>query len=346
MDDELRALLAAVKRKLDEEAAAQIAAPTVSDLWKLYSESPEALAMRAWKTEIGRGKHLMRLLGDRQIATLTLSDVDAYRERRKKEKFTRKKPTRPATRNREVVRLVRVINWAVERKLIEKNPIAGATPEPEENERRTQRTLDEMEAIVAEMDPVTGAIVATAATSGLRRKEVTRLRRDQLDVRGGQIELHHLDTKTRKPRVTLLSAWASDLIRALPRDLRFAKSPFVFVSRLGRPLNPRTVLRRYQDTCRALGLEAADGEENWFHDTRSLFIDDQLELGTPERDIRDMSGHSHKNTSAFERYVRRNRSKKAVAAAKERLDLAMSQRRGPQRQTVPPSNDSKKSNAD
>lgn len=346
MDDELRALLSAVKRKLDEEAAAPEATATVLDVWTKYAASPEATGMRAWKTEEGRGKHLLRILGDRRISALTLADVDTYRKKRETERFLRKQATRPATRNREVVRLVRAINWAVERKIIPANPIAGAPPEPEENIRRTMRTAEEIETIVDELDPVTAAIVVTAGTSGLRRQEVTRLQRNQLDTSGGQILLHHLDTKTRKPRVTVLSQWASDMIRAMPRDVRWAKSPYVFVSRLGRPLNPRTVLRRYQEACRAVGVEAADGEANWFHDLRSHFIDEQLELGTPERDIRDMSGHSHRNTSAFERYVRRHRQKAAVALAKERLDLATAKRRAPKRKLPMASNEDQKINKD
>lgn len=315
------------------EALMQQAGPratiTVAELVTRYVLSPELMGLRSYKDEVGRLKHVVRLLGPRVAALLSLLDVDEYRCARMVEPGCRRgRLTMPATRNREVIRLLAMLGWAAERKLMPSNPIAGAALEPEDNQRRTTRSLEDLEAVVDELPQVIAAIVATKATSGLRRAEVVRLRKDQLERTAGRISLHHLDTKTRKPRVTILSEWASLLIAALPET----DSPFVFPSlKTLRPFHPRWVLTLYQRACRKAGVAAAEGEANWLHDCRSHFIDEQLELGTPERDIRDMTGHSHLNTSAFERYVRRRRQFGAVAAAKALLDHRHAARRGPHR---------------
>lgn len=315
------------------EALLQQAGPrattTVAELVAQYALSPELMGLRSYQDELGRLKHVVRLLGTRAAALLSLLDVDEYRRTRMREAGCRRgKLTMPATRNREVIRLSAMLGWACERKIIPSNPIAGAALEPEDNQRRTTRSLEELRQVVASMAPGPGAIVATKATSGMRRAEVVRLRKDQLEMVEGRISLHHLDTKTRKPRVTMLSEWATSLIRALPEN----ETPFVFTNpHTHLPYHPRWILALYQRACRTLGIRAADGETNWIHDCRSHFIDEQLEVGTPERDIRDMTGHSHLNTSSFERYVRRRRQFSAVALAKERLDLRHADRRGPHR---------------
>jgi len=134
MDDELRSLLARVQAKLAAEDAPD---PTVLELCARYEASPELAGLRSRKTETGRIKHLVRLLGHLRVSELSLVKLDDYRTVRRGESGSRKQTTRPATRNREVVRLVRIVNWALERKMVRGNPIAGAQLEPEENTRRT-----------------------------------------------------------------------------------------------------------------------------------------------------------------------------------------------------------------
>lgn len=330
MDAELAALLRAVQAKLAQEAQSDL---TVRALWEKYSQSPEATALRCWATEVGRGKHLVRLLGDIRVGELTLIHLDDYRKTRATESGPRKQTTKPATRNREVVRLVRVLNWAVERKMIPANPIDGAPLEPEENTRRTSLEEAHVEAMrtacgdykpdCARVGLTLRAMISTAFDSGLRRAELCRLLRSQLRVREGMIELHELDTKARRGRVTILSERAADDIRAMPRDLRHKDSPFVFLTTRGKPYHPRTYLRMYQEVAELAGFEAAPGERPWAHDTRGGFVGQQLELGTPERDIMDMGGWSTREV--FDRYHRR-RGAGAVLRAKQRLDAKRAER--------------------
>lgn len=331
-DPELRRLLELVQARL---VASEGPAPLVRELCAQYQESPEFLALRSRKTEEGRiRKHIARLLGGLRAPMLTLGHLDEYRKTRTAESGSRKQTTRPATRNREVVRLVRILNWAVERKLLKENPVANAGLEPEENTRRTSieaPAVDSIEAACSEYksEPriclTLWAMICTKFDSGLRRAELCYLRKTQLHYADGAIELHELDTKGRKGRVTLLSERTAKAIRSMPTDVRFAKSPFVFLTTRGKPYHPRTFLRMFQEVAALAGVAAADGERVWAHDLRAGFVGQQLELGTPEREIMDMGGWTTREV--FDRYHRR-RGAGAVARAKARLDAL---RRGPQR---------------
>lgn len=333
-DPDLRRLLALVQARL---SAGDSPSPTVQQLCVQYQASPEFLALRSRSDEEGRiRKHISRLLGHVRASELTLVHLDDYRQTRSKESGCRKgQLTKPATRNREVVRLVRIVNWAVDRKLLKENPIAKAPLEPEENTRRTSIEASQVESLESacseykaelRINLTLWAMVATKFDSGLRRRELCLLRKSQLHMRDGAIELHELDTKGRKGRVTLLSERAADAIRAMPRDVRFAESPFVFLTTRGKPYHPRTFLRMFQEVAALAGIKAADGENVWGHDLRAGFVGQQLELGTPEREIMDMGGWTTREV--FDRYHRR-RGSGAVARAKARLDAFV--RMGPKR---------------
>lgn len=323
MDDELRALLSQVAAKLAAEDAPD---PYVRELCAKYEASPELAGLRCRKTETGRIKHLVRLLGHLRVSELSLVKLDDYRTVRRGESGNRKQPTRPATRNREVVRLVRIVNWALERSLVRANPIAGAPLEPEENTRRTSIEADDidlLEGACAEYlpkEPRIGltlwAMICTKYDSGLRREELVRIQRPQVHIQDGEIHLHKLDTKGRGARITILSARAATANRAIPRDIRFADSPFVYLTKRGKPYHPRTFLRMFQEVCALAGVQPAIGERVWAHDLRAGFIGQQLELGVPEREIMDMTGH--KSHDVFDRYVRRKKG--IVARARQLLD--------------------------
>jgi integrase len=282
---------------------------TVATLCAAWCNSPEARALRAFKSELARCGHLSRLLGGIRAGAITMLDVDGYRLRREQQGAS------PATRNREVVRLGAVLRWAADRKIIPAYPLPRLKPEPERNERSTHLTDVDARRIVEECDnPVIAAMVATAFDSGLRRGELCVLRRDQLDITNGIITVYAGQTKAQRGRATVLSAWASDLIGALP-----PAPPWVFPSRFGRPYNPRTVLRLFQGAARAAGVKAAPGERVWLHDLRSGFADQQVEIGTPVSDVMKMAGWRDFRTA--QRYLRRQSGKIAADAAR-RLDAA------------------------
>lgn len=313
-----RELFAELARRLTPLASVNTL--TVSAVCELYKTSPEFHGLADAGTEAGRIKRIIAVLGEKNAATLTLGDVDHYRTVR------REAGMKPATRNREVVRLGKALRWAAERGHIPAYPLPRMKQEPERNERSTYRTEDDIVAIVTAAKTkgrgVIAAIIATAYDSGLRRREVCRLRTDQLDAGDGVIAIHATDTKAQRSRATVLSDWAADMIKAVERP---DGCPWVFPTKRGKPYNKRTVTRYYQEACELAGIEAAPGEKNFFHDTRAGFADKQVEIGTPDQHLMVMAGWQDHRT--MRRYLRR-KAHKIAADAKIRLEES---RRPPQR---------------
>jgi integrase len=289
-------------------------------------KSVEFKELKAVKTEEGRLRlHILPKLGKFQVMEVR-SKIPEYRDERSKEQLNkRKQPTTPATRNREVVRLVAACTWGVERE----NPLLGMAMESEDNERKTSPEPDDIYRLMFVARLRLKAIIATTFWSGLRREEVCNLPLKQVHWDEGLIVLHGDQTKAGRPRATIFPDIASKWVREYldERKAEGVQSVYLFSTSTGRPVSGRNVLRDYQDAWERAGLVAAEGERPWFHDLRAGFVGHQLELGTPEKVIMEMTGHS--THEAFDRYVRVKR--KWIDEAKVRAEIADAQRRPAQR---------------
>lgn len=326
MDD--RDLLRELARRLGADAPS----PLIWEILAKYVASPEFLELRDTKTELGRIAHVFEHLGFVRVAELDLSKLDAYRIARASERGSRKVNgtwvlTSPSTRNREVDRLSCALTWAAKRGLIAKNPIAEHPDETEPPARQTSITSADVDLLRAgAMDlakPLRTrlalrAMISTKFDSFLRRGEVCRLRWPMLDMAGGAILLPQGETKARRDTIRMVPLYERTIadIKAMPRDLA---SPFVFLTSRRRPWHPRTFLRYLQQVARAVGVVGADGENFVAHDLRAGGASEQLEHGTPERELMDMAGWTTREM--IDRYHRR-RGAGAVARAKARIEAA------------------------
>ena len=307
-------------RELESILTPTVSAVTVREVTKMYISSPEFHGLADRVTEASRIATVNRILGDRNAVTLSLADVDHLQTVRREE------GRKAATRNREVIRLAKALRWAAERGHIPQYPLPRIRQEPERNERSTYRDEDDVRAIVdaakARGRHIIAAIIATAYDSGLRRREVVKLRMDQIDSKDGVIAIYATDTKSQRARVTVRSDWAAELIEAIDRP---KDCPWVFPTKRGRPYNRRTVTRYYQEACELAGIKAAPGEKNFFHDMRAGFADKQLQIGTADAHIMTMAGWEDYRT--MRRYLRR-KAHQIAKDAKVRLEL---HRRPPRR---------------
>lgn len=322
---------------LDELLREDASDPLVTELLDRYLDSPEFKALRAWKTERARIGHLRAHLGTLHVSQLNAAAIDDYRLTRASEPGHLRldglhKLTSPSTRNREVARLVRILNWALERQLVTGNPIAKCVDEDEPPWRKTRITSEDVDLLrVGAMahawrDERTGlvlrAMISTKYDSLLRRSEVCSLRFTQVDFARGLIVLDLVQTKARRDgeRIPPLSDRAAADMHAIPT---FEGSPWVFTNTWGQRYNPRTFLRMVQRIANEVGVKGADGENFVGHDLRAGGITQQIEIGTPDQETADFAGWS--STAMIGRYHRRD----AVAAAlraKDRLERARGNR--------------------
>lgn len=325
MEYDPEAVFAQIRRLLDKEASGP--RHNVNEVVKRYLASVEFGNLKAHTTEeIRFRRHLLPILGGFIAADVDFNLVAWYREQRKSELCLNghNAPPSPATRNREVMQLSACLTWAVKYKLMTVNPIRGAPMEAERSQRRTMPKPAEIEQLLFACTPRLRAMIAMSFDSGMRRAELCSLPLIQVEWDEGLIVLHGRDTKTGRPRVTVMTDRASRYVQIYLKQ-RTETSRFMFCTSSGRQVSPRNFLRDFQEACGRAGIEAAAGECMWLHDLRAGFIGHQLELGTPERVIMDMTGHStHK---AFDRYVRVTR--RWITEAKARADEFEAGRKGP-----------------
>lgn len=264
----------------------------VAEVWKLY----EPVSRRdndTWQTERSRAAHLVRLLGSRRVAQLSLADVDEYREARLRERTVRGAPPAPATLDREVELLVRAINYAVACRKVYANPLAKVKLLGKPNVRRSVIDEKTFAALVEAAPEHIRPILTVAYDTGMRLGEILGLRWDQVNLPEGCLELEAEATKTEEPRRVFLTS------RVLSKlgELAGARPPDTFHVFL----NPATG-DRYWDIRKAFGAAArAVGRPNlWFHDLRRSFVTRARRRGIPQSVVKRMSGH--KTDSVFVRY--------------------------------------------
>lgn len=355
---EMRARQDAHDAKLDtiaaavtERAPAQPAPPlpavlpgiTLVDVWPYY-ERAEASSLKSWNKNEQRWRcHVSQPFGpaDRSrclaqipCMAITLELVDAYRAARLEEFYGsehhRKRYTM-ASVNRDIALLRRMLNFAVERKLIPYNPLAGVKQaqliKPENNVRQTVIEEFHPEATVrltdllAQANPMMRAAILMSHGSGLRREEMSLATWERLDLRTGVLFIPDEDTKgSNSGREVILTPEALQAIAELPRDFRRRGGPILFNPSTGKPYPPDYFTKQFADICRRLGLPPGTA---WFHDNRRSFVTLARRRGEDTSQIRQLTGH--KTDAVFKRY--NIFSRKDLLSAKKRMREAREQER-------------------
>lgn len=263
---------------------------TVTQLWEAFRPISER-DKESWRDDRSRAKHLVRHLGSRLAKDLNQADVDEYRTLRLAETTVRGGPPRPATLDRELALLKRIVSYAVECGRLQSNPLAHVKPLRKPNVRQvciddaTFRRL--VDAASADLRP----LLVLAYDTGMRQAEIRYLRWSQVDLEAGTVRLGAEDTKTGRARTVYLTVRARETLGRLSR--RPGSDQVFASSRGGKKLVAVRVL-----FARA---RSAIGRPNlWFHDLRRSFVTNARRRGVPESVVMRMSGH--RTRTVFDRY--------------------------------------------
>lgn len=282
--------LETLRAALDSEAG-----PIVDDLWLDFARV-KSHELASWQTDVGRSRHVLAFFGKMRAGRLTLADVDRYRAKRRGEKTERGgRDVSPAQRNREVTLLVRILNFAVERRSLAANPIAAAEAEPEDNVRAGRiGSEDELGRLLDACTPVLAAFALLLFDHGMRRGEGAGLRWAQIGT-DGWVTL--TKTKGRRHRRVKLTLRTVDAVFALPK-----LSPWVLTNpKTKKAYHPDTLGGWLADALEAAGLVGPDGERLTPHSLRHSFVYvARRRRKLAERTIMQMGGW--KTRSAFDRY--------------------------------------------
>jgi integrase len=313
-EEELANVLADVRRGIWKPPApvkADAEEPTFHEFsseWfaaiKLEGLSDAAIADYGWQLS----NHLLPFFAHYWLSEIAISDVDRYR----REKVAAGKLSATSI-NKTITRLAQILEVAVERELIARNPARGKRRRLKE--RKPQRTwLDRVEQITALLDAAgeldaearvdrralpRRVLLMTLALAGLRIGEALALRWRDVDLAAGRLYVAGSKTDAGVRHVDLLAALREELSVQKAKTRFAAPDDLVFPTERGRPYSRDNARKR----AFALSVERADAnltargrnplpEGLTPHSLRRTFISLLLATGADVPYVMRQVGHS------------------------------------------------------
>ena len=209
----------------------------------------------------------------------------------------------PATVNKEISFTKRMISFAEEYDLLDKNPLTGLKKLREPEKRRVEITPQQAGTLITTLHPPIANIVEFAIYSGFRKENILSLQIQQIRILKDQPMAEvKLTIKGGRTEVFPLGDRAMALLK---RVIGRRKRGYVFV-------NPKTgtryvsIHKQFDRVVRLLGL-TVNGTKLRFHDLRHVFCTWLLENGVSIDAIRELAGHRQRSTT--DRYATLNRMK-------------------------------------
>jgi integrase len=218
-----------------------------------------------------------------------------------------------STANRELTTLQSMFTYHRDvSKKIGHNPLDGFQRTDEtQNARQTALTPEQMDAFLSAAHPMYQDIVRVAyRAAGMRKGEVQRLLKSEVDWEARLIRLPAGRNKNRKPRTI---PYPDDVDRILRHHAAISRSQYVFVSprdpKRCAPVTDSAMWYWLDQARRRSGMKGFDDEPIVTHTARHSAATALMEIGTPERLIRGAMGMSPKT---FERYAQFKRDQQEV----------------------------------
>jgi integrase len=265
------------------------------------SLTPAIAALTALRKQFGRQK----------LRSITYGEVSAYRTLRLKTPTRHGGQRAIATVNRELDKLRRMFNIAIQQGWLAKNPFqSGNSLISHADERHRERVLSREEehrllnAIEAEpkREHLKG-ILLVALDCALRRGEILTLTWLDIDLQHRTIQVRAFNSKTARARTVAMTTRVYEDLRT-----RIGIEPH----ELGECIfKIKDVKRSFNSACRQAGIT-----DFRLHDCRHTAITRMIRAGLPPVEVMRISGHS--TMAAFYRYV--NLDSDAVFRAAAALD--------------------------
>jgi integrase len=220
---------------------------------------PSTLADYEWQLS----NHLLPFFSEHRLSEITIAEVDRYRQGK-----VRQGELSATSINKTIARLAQILEVALERELIPRNPARGRRRRLKQ--RAPERTwLDRAEQIEAlleaagELDDEARidrraiprrTLLATLVLGGLRIGEALALQWRDVDLAAGRLRVRDAKTDAGVRQVDLLPALREDLSAHKAGTGHAGADDFVFPTERGGPQNPSNVRNRVL----AKAIERAD----------------------------------------------------------------------------------------
>ena len=264
---------------------------------KLFSEFvdetflPWSMAnKRSYREDEMRCVPLKDFFGEKHLRDIKPMMIERFKRERlatptMHDKPERPKPRSPASVNRDLACLSKILSMAFDNELIDSNPMRRVRLLKENGSRERFITVDEEVKLFAKL---TGrrdhirSVVTVALNTGMRRGEILDLQWEHVNFIARTIFIAR--SKTGKTRTIPMNDIVFEELKTLKQDA--GTRDFVFsVSKTG--VNIDSIKTGWRNACAAAGLV-----DLRFHDTRHTFATRLRANGVHEWDIRDLLGHT------------------------------------------------------
>jgi integrase len=281
-----------------------VTAPTAElTLWKaceLFMKYPETRAKNEKalvRYELSM-THLVRLLGKEvPLKALWVPELKQYQIERLSEGAA------PNTINIELSCLSRIFAVMIEMRLLDANPCRQTKRlSTKSNEREVYLSLETVQAIADECPTWYQRYMWCAFYTGMRRGELIRLTRKQVNLGKRIISLRPEDTKEGKPkRIPVHGDLVPILAEAMSIPYLLSDRVFLVQDHKGiRPPGVDTVDNPWARACKILGFDPHPR----FHDLRHTWRTNARRSGMDYQIAESIMGHWHKGKSVNDRYGR------------------------------------------
>lgn len=271
---------------------------------------------RSWRNDFSNIKPLLAFFGSKKLTDISSFMIEEYKIKRKKTVTVRGRQRSPTTINRELQLLSRILSMAVSRRDLGTNPCFEVKKFKGEI-RRKRYLLPEEETRL--MQALTGRraylrlIIMIALQTGMRRGEILRLRKQDLDFH--RSDIHVTKTKTDRDREVPITP---TLERELKTHCLTLHSDYLFANpKTGLPITD--IKHGFDNAC-----EKAEIREFRFHDLRHTAATRMAERGVDPFTIAAILGHTDIKMTASYAHATIS-AKRAAVVALEKASLEAEQ---------------------
>jgi integrase len=245
---------------------------------------------RSHREDEQRSVTLKGFFGEKHLRDIKPMMIEKFKRERlatptKHDTEERPRPRSPASVNRDLACLSKILSMAFDNELVDSNPMRRVRLLKENGSRERFITADEEVKLFAKL---TGrrdhirSVVTVALNTGMRRGEILDLQWENVNFIARTIFIAR--SKTGKTRTIPMNDIVFEELKALKQDA--GTRDFVFsVSKTG--VNIDSIKTGWRNACAAAGLV-----DLRFHDTRHTFATRLRANGVHEWDIRDLLGHT------------------------------------------------------
>jgi integrase len=301
--------------------------------WLLHEQEwrPKTTHDYRWKLE----SHLIPFFGGQRMDKITVADVEQYAASKL---AARPKPLSPRSINATIALLAQILEAAVDRELMTRNPARGRGRKVRERPpvRSYLETAGQIVALLdaaKELDAIARddrrhverhAILATLVFAGLRISEVCALRWRDLDLETGWISVGDAKTPAGRRRVKIRGALQAAFVAVRARQVQSDQNRYVFATRTGaRPRDDNVRSRVLNASIRRANANLAkDGlpplsDKLTPHSLRRTFCSLLYALGEDPGVVMDEMGHADPGLAlrVYRQAMRRGGDEKAQLSA-------------------------------